>query len=264
MILDAFMSSGGPAAAALLLFRFTGLLAVAPLFSARAVPLRIKAALTALLVLLVLPAAVGKAGPDLQVSPEMIVAEFAVGFTLGFAAGVIVHGAEIAGDFVAVQTGLSGANLLDPLSETQMPVLGQFLGLTMTAAFLTIGGHRVVLDAAAHSLDVVPQGAGLRPEGLVPLVNIGGQLFVLGLQLAAPVIAAITIGNVALGVLARTVPQLNVLLTAFPLQIGIGLLVLATSLPILGYLILGWPAEFQNLSDGILLQLAPDPGGGNE
>jgi flagellar biosynthesis protein FliR len=258
MILDAFLSPGGTSAAALLLFRITGLLLVAPMFSARFLPLQLKAAFTVLLVMLLLPSALATAGAGAQVTPEAMVGELVVGFTLGFAAGILVHAAEVAGDFIAVQTGLSGANLLDPLSQTQMPVLGQFMGLAALTAFLAVGGHRVVLESAALSMQVIPPGAGIHPDGILPLVETGSRLFALGLRMAAPVIAAVTIGNVALGVLARTVPQMNVLMTAFPLQIGIGLLVLSASIPLMGGLFTAWPTQLQELGDALLIQMAPD------
>ncbi|TVP45384.1 MAG: flagellar biosynthetic protein FliR [Gemmatimonadales bacterium] len=261
MILDAFLSPGGTSAAALLLFRITGLLAVAPMFSARFLPLQLKAAFTVLLVMLLLPAGLAAGGADVAVTPEAMMGELVVGFTLGFAAGILVHAAEVAGDFIAVQTGLSGANLLDPLSQTQMPVLGQFMGLAALTTFLAVGGHRVVLESAALSMQVIPPGAGIHPDGILPLVETGSMLFSLGLRMAAPVIAAVTIGNVALGVLARTVPQMNVLMTAFPLQIGIGLLVLSVSIPLMGGLFTAWPTQLRELGDGLLIQMAPDPGG---
>lgn len=260
MILESFLAPGGASAAALLLFRMTGVIAVAPLFSGRYIPLQLKAAFTALMVLMMLPAATAVAPPDLTVTAGAIMAELLVGFTLGFAAGILIHAAEVAGDFVAVQTALSGANLLDPLSETQMPVLGQLLGITAITVFLSLGGHLVVLDAAAVSLAIVPQGQLPRPEGILPLVELGSRMFMLGLQMASPVIGAVTIGNVALGVLARTVPQMNVLMTAFPLQIGIGLLILSSSLPLLAHLYAGWPAELRGISEDILIRMAPDPG----
>lgn len=258
MILDAFLAPGGTEAAALLLFRISGVMLVAPMLSARFLPLQLKAAVTALLVLLLLPAALGAGGVDAQVNPATILGELLVGFTLGFAAGLLIYAAETAGDFIAVQTGLSGANLLDPLSETQLPVLGQLLSLMALTAFLAVGGHRVVLDSAAFSLQVVRPGSGIHPDGAMALVETGSRLFALGLQIAAPVIAAVTIGNVALGVLARTVPQMNVLMTAFPLQIGMGLLVLGITVPMLSYLVAGWPAQFQAIGDEILLRMTPE------
>jgi len=260
-MLDTFLAPGGTAAAALLLFRVTGIVAVAPVFSARVIPLQWKAAFTALLVLLLLPAAAASGGPELQVTPAALAAELVVGFTLGFAAGILIHAAEVAGDFIAVQTGLSGANLLDPLSETQMPVLGQFLGLTAMTSFLVVGGHRVVLETLGLSVEAVTPGSGIEVEGLRTLVETGSHLFLLGLRMAAPVIAAVTIGNVALGVLARTVPQMNILMTAFPLQIGIGLLMLAATLPLVAWLVMGWPGQYRELSDELLLHLLPAPSG---
>ncbi len=262
MILDLFLAPGGAAAAALLVFRVTGLMAIAPMLSARFLPLQLKAAITVLLVLLLLPAAVAGGGGGGAVTPSLLVTELVIGFALGFVAGVLIHAAEVAGDFIAVQVGLSGANLLDPLSDTQMPVLGQFMGIAVLTAFLIIGGHHVVVGALADSLAHAPPGEVRLDDGVRTLVEIGSLLFQLGLRMAAPIIAAVTIGNVALGILARTVPQMNVLMTAFPLQIGVGLLVLAATFPLLGHLVAGWPAEVRSLADHLFLEWMPDVVGG--
>lgn len=253
MMVESVLAPGGTATIALLLFRVTGLMAVAPVFSARAVPLQFKAGVTVLLVLLTLPWALAQGGGS-GLTAGGLASELVVGFTIGLAAGILVHAAEVAGDFVAVQTGLSGANLLDPLSETQMPVLGHFLGLVTATALVTLGGLEVIIESVVLSLEAVPPGRGIHLDGLRATVGSAGFLFVLGLRMAAPVIAAVTIGNVALGVLARTVPQFNVLMTAFPLQIGVGLLMLSATIPLLAGFVIGWPEWFQEVAGGLLLQ----------
>lgn len=262
--------------AALLFMRITGLVWVAPLFSARPVPVQMKVALTLLLTFMLLPAAAVGAGiasgaqggvladsPLLPgdagaaavfraelargftgglVNPASLVAELTVGIILGLGAGIFVAAAESAGDTVAVQMGLSGANVLNPVSATQLPILGQLLGLFVLGLILAVGGHILILQALARSLELAPTGAPMAAaSGARAFVELGGELFVLGLRFAAPVVAAMMIGNAALGVMARTVPQLNVLTVAFPMQIAIGLFALAATLP----LIAGYVADFQ-------------------
>jgi flagellar biosynthetic protein FliR len=245
----------------LLLLRLTGLVWIAPLFSARVVPNRVKAALLALLCLLLWPFALASAdrlAAPAQLNAATALAELTVGLTLGLGAGLFVAAAESAGDIAAVQIGLSAANLFDPMSETQMPVIGQFLGLFATAIVLSSGGHAFLLGSLHRSLEVLPAGGTLDfSAGVGEVVQLGGTLLALGLRFAAPVVAAILLCNIALGVLARAVPQLNVLMAAFPLQIAVGLFVLAASLPLLALTLAGWPEAYDALSARLLERLAP-------
>lgn len=260
-VLDAFVAPGGAETAALLLFRMTGVMVVAPMFSAKVIPMSAKGAITVLIVLFLLPGAMAEGGGG-ELGPVAIISETLVGFALGFAAGILVHAAEAAGDFMAVQTGLSGANLLDPLSDTQLPVLGQFFGLMALTVFLAVGGHGVILEALHASLVLAPLGGAILSEGARGIVELGSQLFLLGVRLAAPVIAAVTIVNASLGVLARTVPQMNVLMTAFPIQIGLGFIVIAAAIPLVGAIAVSWPADLREVSGELLLRLSPTPEGG--
>ena len=238
--------AGGPVVVwALLLFRLGGLFLVAPVLSAAVVPMRVKTALVLLLSLLLLPGGTGLAAEDLAFSPAVVVSELCVGLMLGLGAAVFVGAAEVAGDMMAVQMGLSGASIVDPLSRNQIPVLGQLLGLTALLLILAVDGHLYMVSALHRSFEVMPIGDTLRPEGLAAnAVHVGSALFLLGVKFAGPVIGALMIGHVALGILARTVPQMNVLMMAFPLQIAIGLLVLGLTLPAVATSFVGWPDAY--------------------
>jgi flagellar biosynthetic protein FliR len=238
---------------ALLSTRLSGLMMVAPVFSARIVPFRARTAILVVLVIALFPAARGSTVAGAQLNASTFLTEALVGLTLGLGAALFVGAAESAGDMLAVQMGLSGANVLDPLAGTQMPVLGQFLGLFVIALLLAVGGHIVILEALAASLRVLPPGQVLDFQGGPgALAQIGGAQFVLGLRFAAPVVAAMMIGNAALGAMAKTVPQMNILMMAFPLQIGIGLITLGLTLPLIATFFGSWPDTFTDLVGGIL------------
>ena len=246
----------------LLSTRLTGLFLIAPLFSSRAVPMKVRAALLLLLTFLLLPtAATSLESPATETAgglPVKLASEAILGITLGLGAALFIAAAESAGDAIAVQMGLSGANVLDPSSGTQMPVIGQFLGLFALALLLGVGGHLVILEALAASLKAFPPGQPLSLEpGLLASVKMLGAQFVLGLRFAAPVVAAMMIGNAALGVMAKTVPQLNVLMMAFPLHIGIGLVALGVTLPFIATFFGDWPAHYTDLVDGALESFLP-------
>jgi flagellar biosynthesis protein FliR len=242
-------------AGALALFRIGGLMLVAPLFSSRTVPRMLRAAFAVLLTVLMLPA-LPSLPPGLIVGPGALAAEMVVGLGIGFGAAALLAGAEMAGDVLAVQTGLSGATALDPLTGQGTGVLGQLLGLFALLVLLVTGGHLVMLEALAASYEIVPIGFSFNlSAGIMELVGMTSLLFSRGLQFAAPVIAAISVGYVALGVLARTSPQLNMLAVAFPLQIGLGLLILGAVLPMAATFYASWPAHIEGLSLRFLLAL---------
>jgi len=248
----------GAAAAALLLMRLTGLVWIAPVFSGEAVPAQVKAALIVLLLFLLWPVGSVSHVPDAAFTVPAAMREALIGLTLGLGAAIFVGAAEAAGDMLAVLMALSGANVVDPMSKTQVPILGQLLGLTVLSLIVATGGHLVVLGALRDSLTLIPIGGEIRlQEGTLAVVELGGTIFMLGLKFAAPVMGAMMMGHATLGILARTVPQLNVLMVAFPLQIGIGLFVLAATLPLLGTQFSAWPAAYRDLASDLLTRLAP-------
>jgi flagellar biosynthetic protein FliR len=239
---------GVPQALVLLALRVGGLLLVAPVFSAKNVPVKVRTGVLLLFTLLLAPAAVAAARPGLstlEVTPAAFVAESLVGFAVGFGAAVLVGAVETAGDLMSTTVGLSGASLLDPLNGASSTVLAQFAQMFAVTVLLGVGGHLVMLEALAESVRAVPLGAPVNVEaGAAALVAGGATLFVLGLKFAAPVIAATMIGNVALAVLTRVAPALNVFTVAFPIQIAIGLAAVAAALGATATWFVGWPGHF--------------------
>lgn len=234
--------------AALALCRVGGLMLVAPMFSSRTIPMMVRAAFAVLVVLVLLP--VLPAPPvGLRFGPTVMLSEMVVGLGIGFGAAVLLAGAELAGEILAVQTGLSGATTLDPLTGVGTGVLSQLLGLFVLLLFLATGGHLVLFEALAESWVAVPPGSLTDiPLGIAQLTSTFGLLFSTGLKFAAPIIVAVSVGYVALGILARTSPQLNMLAVAFPLQIGLGLLVLAFALPMAATFYAAWPSHVAGLA----------------
>lgn len=255
------LAGEGGVVMALLVMRLSGLVAVAPIFSARVVPMRVRTAILLALALLLWPAAMAARGPGLELTAPAVLNEALVGMVLGMGAAVFVAAAEMAGDTLAIQMGLSGANLVDPMSQTQMPVLGQVMGLTVLAFLVSLGGHVMIIQSLALSLEVVPPaGAVDAAGGVTAVLEVGGLLFVLGMKFAAPVVGAMMVGNAALGVVARTVPQLNVLMVAFPMQIALGLFTLAVSLPLVATFFGQWPTAHAEMTESLLRGLVPTGG----
>jgi flagellar biosynthesis protein FliR len=244
--LDLF-APGSAAVMALFASRVGGLLLVAPVFSAKPVPMSVRTGLLLVLTLLLQPVALVDARTT-QITLGAAVSETLVGFAIGLGVAIIVGAAEAAGDLMAIQIGLSGAAIMDPLNNTQTPVLGQFAQLFAITLLLVLDAHLVMLDALAESVHAVPVGSALDLQaGLGAMVSLLGTLFALGLQFAAPVIAAVLIANVALALLSRAAPQLNVISVAFPIQITIGLAALAASFALIATFFTGWTGVYDSM-----------------
>ena len=219
----------------LLACRVGGLVLIAPVFSAKPIPMQLRTGVLLLLTVLLAPSAhaaalhaaalhASRTGP--QITPAAFLTESLVGFAIGFGAAVLVGAMETAGDLTSTAIGVSGASLLDPLNGASSSVLAQFGQMFAVTVLLAVNGHLVMLDALAESTRA--------------LLSQGATLFVLGLRFAAPVIAASMIGNVALAVLSRVAPQLNALTIAFPIQIALGLVALCASLAFVATWMTGW------------------------
>jgi flagellar biosynthetic protein FliR len=225
--------------------RVGGVLLIAPIFSARNVSMMLRASLLVLLTVLLQPAALARVTTIPQITPTTALGETLIGFAIGLGAALFVGAAEATGEIVSIQMGLSGAALFDPLSQTQVTVLGQFAQLLAIALLLAADAHLVMLDSLAESLRLLPVGSAVDlRSGVGTMLSLGSTLFVLGLRFAAPVIAAVLVANVALAVLGRAAPQLNILSVAFPIQIGIGLFALAASVPLLAAFFGGWGSTY--------------------
>jgi flagellar biosynthetic protein FliR len=241
-----FFAPGTASALVLVALRVGGLVLVAPVWSAKSVPMRLRTACLVLFSVLLLPTALASApAGGVIITPQSFLSETLVGFAIGFAGAVIIAGAEAAGDMLSISIGLSGASIFNPMNGGQTMVLGQFMQLFALTLLLTAGGHVMMLDALADTLRIIPIGSAIHmPDGARALAETGATIFTAALRFAAPVLGAIMITNVSLGVLSRAAPQLNIFTVAFPLQIGIGLLVLAMTLSVVAAAINQWPAEF--------------------
>ncbi len=242
----------------LLGFRLSGLVLIAPMYSSRTVPMTLRAGLIVVLAALLTPVALGSASEGVRITPATAITEIVIGFGLGLGVAIMVGAAEAMGDLLSVQIGLSGAASLDPLTNNSVPVLGTFASLFAVTLLLSLDAHLVMLDAVAASLALLPIGMPLDlGAGLGTMASWGSVLFALGTRFAAPVIATVLLANVALAVLGRAAPQLNVLAVAFPIQIGLGLMVLAASIPLVGGFFAGWAAFYDGMLGQVLDALTP-------
>jgi len=221
----------------LVLARTGGVFAAAPLLSAQGVPMPLRAALSLLVAIAVMPGAAPPAGgvPEaLLPYAALVVHEVAVGLVIGFLARVVFFAAELAGGLIDVQMGLSIGSTVDPVYGQPQSLFGSWLNTVATLAFLAAGGLEVLVGAVAVSYRHLPLGGGaVFAAGAQTAVAALGWSFVAAVGLAAPALAVGFVLNLLLGLLARAVPQINLLQTVLPAQVGAGLLALLVAMPLL-------------------------------
>jgi flagellar biosynthetic protein FliR len=217
--------------------RILSLFLIAPVFSHRAIPARIKLGLALAVTVVVAPVlAPAPAGAFGDARGWLLVAEqMLVGFALGMSLQIVFASLALAGDMMGLQMGIGFATFVDPQNSTQTPLIGSFLAMLGTLLFLGMDGHTMVLQALVESFEAIPVGGMLTAElRWDQLAAMGSGIFSLGLQIALPLLATMLICNLAMGVMARAAPQLNLFSVGFPLTVLAGLGLLVFFLPFLG------------------------------
>ncbi|MEZ4649001.1 MAG: flagellar biosynthetic protein FliR [Candidatus Eisenbacteria bacterium] len=164
--------------------------------------------------------------------------EVLLGGLLGVVAGITFVAIRFAGSLIGIQMGVAMAGLFDPASGEQMPLVGRFLEVYAILLFLALDGHHILLRALAFSLHRVGPGSFPGGPDLVAVAGaLGSAVFLLALQVGAPIVAALFLTDAALGFVARAVPQMNVFLIGIPAKIGVGMVFLIVSSPLLGFFV---------------------------
>lgn len=214
-------------------FRILALIATAPFFGARGIPAFTKIGFAFVLTVLVAPLL----GPLPSVQPAsasglfIVVQQLMIGVAMGLAIRVVFSAIEMAGHIMGLQMGLGFATFFDPQNSAQIPVMGQFLGIVAMLLFLAVNGHLLVISALVESFHTLPIGLHpLSSEGWKTLALWGGEIFRGGVLIALPVIAVLMMVNVALAILTRAAPQLNIFAVGFPLTLAVGFVVISLSL----------------------------------
>lgn len=216
------------------LSRILGLIAASPLFGNNSVPVRLKIGLGIMLTVVIAPLV--PAGPaqdpvgwnGLLITLQQVI----IGVALGFTMRVVFSTVEIAGEIIGLTMGMGFATFFDPQSKGRSSSMSQFLALIATMAFLAINGHLLLLATLTESFTSLPISASpFHAIGFFQLAQWGSKIFSTGLQLSLPIVAALLITNVALAILTRAAPQLNLFGIGFPLTLGIGFFLVWLILP---------------------------------
>lgn len=225
----------------LVLARMSGLAIMAPLFGAPDVPPAVRVFVTLALALLITPTLTGTpvAQPTTLGQYVWVTAgELALGLVLGFGMQLLFAGVQLGGQMVSQQAAMSLGNVFNPQFESEVAVIDQFYYLVAFAIFLVIGGHRLLLGALLDSYRVFPPAGVEFGAGMVEtLVDLTGQSFSIAVAVGAPAVIALQLSGLAMGIMSRTVPQINILVVGFSLRTIGALLLVAVSLTGFGVLI---------------------------
>lgn len=215
------------------LARILAFVAAAPLWSTTSIPLRTRLMLGLAITLAIAPAlpAMPEVQPATLAGLWILFQQMLIGIGMGFAARIVFAAFDMAGEFMGFQMGLGFATFYDPLRGSQTPVVAEFVGLIALLLFLSMNGHLLYFATLAQSFAAIPiSPTPLAASSWLNLAELGGKIFSAGLLLSLPVVVALMITNIALAVLTRAAPQLNIFALGFPLTLIGGFFALAISL----------------------------------
>ncbi|MCW2997781.1 MAG: flagellar biosynthetic protein FliR [Solirubrobacterales bacterium] len=237
----------------LVLARVSPLFVLAPLFSSKLVPGRVRGIVAVALAVGLSPVA----GADVHLPTDqyafaaLLGKELLVGLAFAFALGALFAAVQIAGSFLDTMIGFSFGSLVDPVTGNQSTVIQQLYGLVAVLVFIVIGGDAWVIRGLARTYEIVGLLQYPQLNAMVAgAVDAFTQIFLAAIQVAGPVILALTLTDAAFGVVSRVVPQLNVFQVGFPAKVVAGLLLISVSLPFVA----GWLADELQRDVGAALQ----------
>jgi flagellar biosynthesis protein FliR len=216
--------------------RTLALFTALPVLGSRNVPARVRIALAAFISLAAQPSL-----PTMPVVPLdsalavlLVVQQVIIGLSLGFAVRVLFAAVEFAGELIGLQMGLNFAGFFDPISASQGTATARFFGTTISWLFVVINGHLLVIAALVDSFKAFPAG----PEPMAFLTSAlphrwAAEIFSTGLWIALPIIAMLAFVNIVLGMISRVAPQMNIFAIGFPITLGIGLVGMFLTLPMM-------------------------------
>ena len=221
----------------LILVRVSVIIFLLPFFNARIIPVLPKVGLALVIAIILFPVLNTKMVefPNTLLGlGQLVIAELIIGMILGLLVQVFFEGVKIMGQLVGFQTGFAITNILDPTSGVQVSILANMAALAALVMFLLFNGHHILLSAMRESFEIINPGSlNLNRQIFQKIVQVSGEMFVIAIKIGAPAIAALLFTKVAFGLITKFIPQMNIMIVAFPVQIVIGLLFFGICLNVL-------------------------------
>jgi flagellar biosynthesis protein FliR len=222
------------------LARMSGLVMTAPMFGSSEVPTRIRALLAFTLALVITPVE-WSANVELPTSLAAFIVsmggELLIGMILGLGVMILLSGVQVAGQIISQMSGMSLADVFNPGFDAEVPMISNLLYLVTLTVFIILGGHRLLVGALLDTYTFLPLGHAQLPPSLGTLMaTLLAESFSLAVRGAAPAMVALLLATVVLGLISRTLPQLNILAIGFGLNAMVTFLVLAVSVGAIAWL----------------------------
>lgn len=245
-----FLSATHLEAFILVLLRVSAIVVTIPVISDAAVPARVKAALSIMIALIIFPLVLPQIPPTANYHALILMyrmaGEVMIGLIIGYMARLIIAGIQMAGDIIGFQMGLSIANVIDPMTSEQVSIITELQYLVAMLVFLAVDAHHIFFSAIIQSYSVLnPLSFHFSASLMQTILSFSKEMFVIAIKLAAPLMAVMFFTNVGLGIVARTVPQINIFIVGMPLQIAVGLIFLGITAPLFVKLTQGYFINFE-------------------
>lgn len=228
----------------LVLFRVSGLMLAAPLFSSAMIPTQLRVLLAVAISLAVFPYAVGSITAPVTLGSAVagLIGELAIGLLIGFCVSLLFLGIQLAGNVVSQQAGLALGDVFNPMLDTSSTVVSELYFWVAMVVFLLAGGDRELMRSLLDSFHSVPPlSFRMSSEVTEVLVDLMGVSFAIAVRMAGPTMLALLLAFVTLGFISRTMPQLNILTVGFPVKLALAIFVMAVSLIAIEPILLdGW------------------------
>jgi len=225
--------------ASLVLLRVSTMMILLPVLGHQLIPVQLKIGFIVLLSLLIFPIVQDQV-PTIPINPIVFATiamhEMLVAGAIALFAQLIFASAQFAGQLMSFQMGMTEANVFDPITRSQQSVISQFTITLAGLLWVVIGAHHMFIHALIDSFNLFPINHSWSFPAFMELTDAAARMFILSLKIAAPIMLLLTFVYIALGLLSRAVPQIQVFFVSFPLTIGLGLLTLALGMPSIIYL----------------------------
>lgn len=220
----------------LIFVRISSFFVAVPFFSYRTIPPQLKIILALMLAWIMYYTIQAEAIPIDGNYILLIIKEAMVGLVIGLAAAIVISIVQIAGGFIDFEMGFAMANIVDPLTGAQSPLLGHFFNTLILFVLISINGHHLILDGIFYSYEFIPINSypNFGDEGIALFATkLIVTVFALAFQMSAPMVVTLLLVTLAIGITGKTVPQLNIFVVGFPLKIMVGFIVLFISMAIM-------------------------------
>ena len=245
----------------LVVVRVTIMLGLIPVFSARQIPMLVRIGLGFLIAFVVSQTVSTLATPlSLGGLVVAIAAQMFIGLVFGFVSFLVFTGIQFAGEILDIQVGFGAVNVLNPTTQQQVTIIGEFELAMATLIYLAADAHHYLLEGIAGSFAMLPLPfASIDPIVGHDVVEFFTQALFLVFKIAGPVAIALIIVNISLGLMARVAPQMNVFVVGLPIQVIVGLIMLMVSLPLLGTVLPQVYAETPRQLDAVMRAMIASP-----